>query len=164
MQEQKSVLLLSMNYTPIKILSWKKAVGLVIGRAKADVVVDYNEQRSRFNAAVIKLNVSAPDIFHLKEIRKFSKKNIFLRDQWICQYCAKELTGRDATVDHVVPRARGGKTTYLNCVAACRKCNWFKNDRTPDECEMPLIKPVRNLTRNDMFNLTIVPNEWKEFI
>ena len=64
----------------------------------------------------------------------FSKANVLRRDHYRCAYCGR--TGR--TIDHVLPRAQGGKTTWLNCVAACLKCNGDKADRTPEQAGMRL--------------------------
>lgn len=63
-----------------------------------------------------------------------SRRGVLKRDNYTCGYCGRSAT----TIDHVVPRAQGGTTTWLNCVAACRECNAFKRDRTPDQAKMKL--------------------------
>lgn len=68
----------------------------------------------------------------------FSRRNIFKRDAFTCQYCGKKPGSEDLTIDHVTPRSRGGATTWSNCVVACIDCNSRKANRTPDEARMPL--------------------------
>jgi 5-methylcytosine-specific restriction endonuclease McrA len=67
-----------------------------------------------------------------------SKVNLLARDQYSCQYCGLELTQREATVDHVVPRSQGGITAWDNVVIACNPCNRRKGGRTPSEARMKL--------------------------
>ncbi|MDQ1256132.1 MAG: hypothetical protein QG656_728 [Candidatus Hydrogenedentes bacterium] len=75
---------------------------------------------------------------------RFSRRNIFERDKNACQYCGKRLAKSDLTIDHVVPRSRGGRDTWDNLVLACVACNVKKGNRTPDEAYMPLIrKPAK---------------------
>jgi len=74
----------------------------------------------------------------------FSRRNIFKRDRFTCQYCHKQPGSEELTVDHVVPRAQGGTSSWQNCVLACIDCNAKKADRTPDQARMPLRRqPVR---------------------
>ncbi|RPI90689.1 MAG: HNH endonuclease, partial [Planctomycetaceae bacterium] len=71
----------------------------------------------------------------------FSRRNIFRRDQYSCQYCGAEPGSEELTIDHVLPRSRGGTSTWENCVLACLDCNARKANRTPAEARMPLRKP-----------------------
>jgi 5-methylcytosine-specific restriction endonuclease McrA len=74
----------------------------------------------------------------------FSRRNIFKRDHYACQYCGMQPGTDELTIDHVVPRSRGGASTWENCVLACVSCNKRKADRTPDEAQMRLKHvPVR---------------------
>ncbi|HEX2863126.1 MAG TPA: HNH endonuclease, partial [Deinococcales bacterium] len=66
----------------------------------------------------------------------FNRRNVFRRDAHTCQYCGR--TGGDMTLDHVVPRSRGGRNSWDNIVTACRECNSRKRDRTPEEANMHL--------------------------
>ncbi|MEI6232471.1 MAG: HNH endonuclease [Planctomycetota bacterium] len=78
-----------------------------------------------------------------KEVR-FSRRNIFERDENSCQYCARKMDRTDLTLDHVVPRSRGGTSTWTNIVLACVKCNMKKGDRLLTEINMRLLKkPVK---------------------
>lgn len=74
----------------------------------------------------------------------FSRRNIFKRDHYACQYCGTQPGTHELTIDHVHPRSRGGGSSWENCVLACVNCNKRKADRTPDEAHMRLKrKPVR---------------------
>ncbi len=75
---------------------------------------------------------------------KFSRRNIFERDHHTCQYCGKKFDRSDLTLDHVIPRSRGGKTTWENIVLACLKCNIRKGNRLLDEANLKLLKqPIK---------------------
>lgn len=161
----KNVLLIGQNYMPLRIVTWKKAVGLVIGRGKAGVVVEYEEPYSlHFNAAVVQLTVPSPNPYSIFKRQKFSKKNVFLRDRFECQYCTRPLSLREGTIDHVLPRSKGGKTEYMNCVTACKLCNSRKDNKTPEEARMPLVKKIRYPNVNDIFLTTEIPSEWGPFL
>ena len=75
---------------------------------------------------------------------RFSRHNIYMRDGNTCQYCAQELPRSELNLDHVVPRAQGGRTTWENVVCCCIDCNLTKAARTPEQAKMKLLKgPVR---------------------
>jgi hypothetical protein len=161
---QNSVLLLNQGYQPLRVISWRKAAGLCIGREKAEIISEYDHNYSWFKPAVVRLIVPSPDPFKIFQKQKFSRKNLFLRDKFICQYCTKHIGVRDGTIDHVTPRAQGGKTSYLNCVAACKKCNTVKDNRTPAQASMPLFKPLRYPNMYDTFHVIDVPEEWHNYL
>lgn len=74
----------------------------------------------------------------------FSRRNVFKRDRFTCQYCGRQPGADELTIDHVLPRSLGGTSTWENCVLACIECNAVKADRTPDQARMPLRRrPVR---------------------
>jgi len=68
----------------------------------------------------------------------FSRRNLFKRDKFTCQYCGRRPGSEELTIDHVTPRSRGGETTWQNCVVACVDCNARKANRTPEQAHMPL--------------------------
>ena len=75
-----------------------------------------------------------------------SKRNVLIRDEFQCAYCGRALTMGTCTLDHVVPKSRGGRGDLENLVACCTMCNAQKDDRTPDEARMPLRRRPRQLT------------------
>jgi 5-methylcytosine-specific restriction endonuclease McrA len=78
-----------------------------------------------------------------------TRKVVFIRDGFRCQYCGTRLSMKTGTRDHVVPRSRGGHDTLANVVAACVPCNTRKDARTPDEAGMPLLSRPRVLTEDE---------------
>ena len=71
---------------------------------------------------------------------KFNRRNIFVRDQYTCQYCGAKPPGVELTIDHIIPRSRGGRTVWENVVLACTNCNTRKGSRLPAECGMPPLR------------------------
>ena len=72
----------------------------------------------------------------------FSRRNIFKRDRYVCQYCGSQPGSEELTIDHVVPRSQGGVSSWTNCVLACMTCNKRKADRTPEQAGMMLRQPA----------------------
>jgi len=90
--------------------------------------------------------MKVPSVIALKEYARpkahpaFTRFNVFLRDKWTCQYCGTRHRTHELTFDHVVPRSRGGVTTWENIVAACQNCNRLKGNFQPHECRMHLMR------------------------
>lgn len=98
---------------------------------------------------------------------RFSRHNIFARDDHTCQYCGKHLPRRDLNLDHVVPRSRGGKTNWENVVTSCIPCNFRKGGRTPEEAGIRLIRPVRQPRWSELIRtprLRVRYREWLPFL
>ncbi|NQT11974.1 MAG: HNH endonuclease, partial [Planctomycetes bacterium] len=95
----------------------------------------------------------------------FSRRNIFKRDRFTCQYCGAQPGSEELTLDHVVPRSQGGESRWDNCVLACLACNKRKADRTPEQARMRLRhKPVRPKW-NPLYALRDVRIEsWSKFV
>lgn len=161
----RQVLLLNQSYIPIDIISWRRAVGLVLGRNRAEVVENYQHSYSYiFNAAVIRLTVPSPNPFKLRERQRYSKHSIFVRDRFTCQYCRSPVTLRSGTIDHVIPKSKGGKNHFLNCVTACKPCNFKKDSNTPEQANMPLIQKIRYPNMFDKFGCISIPKEWRFYV
>jgi 5-methylcytosine-specific restriction endonuclease McrA len=139
-------LLLNAGFEPLRIVSWQRAFTLVF-QGKVDVLEEYSATvcsvSCRFNVpAVIRLRRWV-NLKRLSPMVRFSRANIYARDEFRCQYCLKEFSERELTLDHVLPAVRGGRKTWENIVAACIRCNQKKSDRTPEEARMPLPRPPR---------------------
>ncbi len=102
----------------------------------------------------------------MKEV-KFTRHNLFERDRHTCQYCGQVFTNRRRNLDHVIPRDRGGKTTWENVVASCIGCNSKKGNRLPDEADMRLHrKPFRPRFRpfiNFVLGAADIDESWAHF-
>lgn len=94
----------------------------------------------------------------------FSRRNLFIRDEYSCQYCGKHLSSEDVTVDHVTPRAKGGISSWTNCVVACTPCNKRKADKLPKDVKMFLRhEPKEPQWRPDFHCRVRIPS-WEKFV
>ena len=94
-----------------------------------------------------KMDIRVPEVIVLSEFNgyvkrevRLSRRNIFLRDRHVCQYCGRRFGKPELTIDHVVPRSRGGRDTWDNLVLACMACNLKKGSKLPEEAGMPLLR------------------------
>ncbi len=131
-----------LSYFPLSVWSWQEAVKAIF-RDSVTVISEY-DRAIRSPTFEMKL----PSVLALKEYvpmaRKpaFTRFNVFLRDQWSCQYCADGFKTHELTFDHVIPRSRGGLTSWDNIVAACQSCNTQKGNKMPHEAGMfPIREP-----------------------
>ncbi len=98
---------------------------------------------------------------------KFNRRNLFARDNNTCQYCGKRFGSSQLSLDHVIPRSRGGTATWQNIVCACTKCNVRKGGRTPAEANLRLIRPPVKPRRNPVVSVTLSDHRyasWKQFL
>jgi 5-methylcytosine-specific restriction endonuclease McrA len=139
-----STLLLNASYEPMKIISWQRAMTLVF-LGKVDVIEAYEAPVRSVNTEVPMPSVVRLRRYARQERRvKFSRANVYRRDNFMCQYCHAQPGAAELTLDHVVPRAHGGRTEWTNIVACCTRCNARKADRTPEQARMTLTqRPVR---------------------
>jgi 5-methylcytosine-specific restriction endonuclease McrA len=95
----------------------------------------------------------------------FSRRNVFKRDRFTCQYCGRQPGSEELTIDHVIPRSRGGTSTWDNCVLACIQCNADKADRTPAEARMALHAPPRRPRWRPLFSTHGARiDSWSKFV
>lgn len=139
------VLVLNATYEPLSIISVKRAVILLL-KEKAELVeaaqaMLRSENFSLPRPLVIRL------VYFVKIPHRISlpvtRRGVLARDHYTCQYCGTMPPRKDLTIDHVLARSRGGKTTWENVVAACERCNGRKGNRTPSEANMSLLSPPR---------------------
>lgn len=132
------VLFLDAEWRPLRIESWQRAItDLFLGKVE---VIEYARDHSIMcvdGAHPMPSVVRVLRRFRRDKIRiKFSRLNIYTRDAFTCQYCARRFVTEDLTFDHVHPRSRGGKTTWENIVTCCIPCNALKADKTTTEAGM----------------------------
>lgn len=166
-------LVLNASYEPLRIVSWQKALILWF-QEKVDVL----EYHTAF-ARSVQNSFKLPSVLKLKTyVRpkkidgvRFCRENIYIRDNYTCQYCAQKFPYKELTIDHVLPASHGGPKTWTNVVTACRDCNQKKADRTPEKANMPLLKPPRAPAWLPVvqFNLgdgkdDSSPSTWKEYL
>ena len=147
-------LVLNAGYEPVRLVNWQKAICLVVA-SKAEVITEY-DQVIRSVSQVFKL----PSVVRLKNYaRSFqrvvparcTRKNILLRDSYQCQYCGIQCTPQAATIDHIIPKARQGKTTWENVVTACNPCNRRKGSKAIDRTGMKLLRQPRKPSWIELF-------------
>ena len=93
-----------------------------------------------------------------------SRKSVFKRDNHICQYCQKSFGEKELTLDHVLPKSRGGKKSWTNIVSACKKCNQKKGDKTPAEAGMKLFKVPKKPKNNIVDSISNNQKIWKDYL
>jgi len=102
-----------------------------------------------------------------EKVVKFNRRNIFARDENRCQYCGKKFPTSELSLEHVVPRSRGGQSTWTNIVCACTRCNRRKGGRLPEEVGMRLIRKPTRPKRSPLLHLRLKLQKyesWKEFL
>jgi 5-methylcytosine-specific restriction endonuclease McrA len=102
-----------------------------------------------------------------KQSVRFNRRNVFARDGNRCQYCGKRFSTSELSLDHVVPRSRGGETSWINIVCSCVKCNVKKGGRTPQEAHMALVKAPVKPKRSPLLSLKLGNpkyQSWKTFL
>jgi 5-methylcytosine-specific restriction endonuclease McrA len=140
-----AVLVLDVGMRPLRVENWQRAIcDLFLGKVE---VLEYSKDRTIQGVSRAWPMPSVVRVLHnFKRDRirvKFSRLNIYTRDGFKCQFCGHRFESEDLTFDHVIPRSRGGKTTWENIVTACVPCNKQKSDRTPAEAKMRLLKQPR---------------------
>lgn len=164
------VLLLNASYEPIKIVNWQKAV-IYWFQGKVEIL----EYHSVF-AHSVRSSFQLPSVLRLKSYVKqknagmirFSRENVYLRDNYTCQYCGTQLSGKHLTLDHVIPASHQGKKNWTNVVSACRCCNQKKGNRTPQSANMPLLSEPKMPTWMPILLFEIrehsIPASWAPYL
>ncbi len=179
------VLILNRSYLPIHVTSVRRAFSLLYqGIAQA-----VNEQYRTFDfdnwselslsvrdesVGLVNRVIRVPRVILLvgydripKRQVRFSRYNIYARDNCTCQYCGRKLPRHELNLDHVIPRSRGGTSTWENVVCSCHECNRRKGGKTPQEARMSLLrkayKPKWTPFMQETFNLSRY-REWLPFL
>ena len=158
-RKKPDVLVLNRNFIPIHIVEWKRAMSLMFQDAARGMDREYIPYENFVDwmefsnicgddyPTVLTANspIAVPEIIVLRKydrlpIRdvKYSRQTLFQRDKFICGYCGVVFRRGELTVDHIIPRAQGGKSTWMNTIAACFSCNHNKADRTPEQAGLKL--------------------------
>lgn len=134
----EAVLILNANYEPMNVCGLRRAIGLILTDKAMLVMNGRGEIHSMNNAFPIPSVIRLNEMVHRpRPAVKLTRREIFRRDGYVCQYCGKHTLG--LTVDHVMPRHLGGPHTWINLVAACSACNHRKGGRTIQDANMRLL-------------------------
>ena len=156
----RPALVLNRNWQPVNVATVARALVMLFNEA-ARVVdphdyqlytwADWSRLAPRADEPVIRTirqRLRVPEVIALTAYDRlptaavtFSRRNIFKRDHFTCQYCAVQPGPEELTIDHVLPRSQGGTSTWENCVLSCIDCNKKKADRTPEQAGVQLRKP-----------------------
>ena len=144
---QDPVLVLNATFEPINVTAVRRAMVLMIkGVAQAEEI-HHTQVPSASRALPVPSVIRLLAYRHIpQQTRALSRKNILLRDRNTCQFCSRTLPASELTLDHVVPRSRGGRSSWENLVACCYQCNNSKGDRTPEEAGISLTRRPRPFT------------------
>jgi 5-methylcytosine-specific restriction endonuclease McrA len=164
-------LVLNASFEPLHIVTWQRALQLLF-QGKVEVVEDSDRE-----VRTVRFTIKVPAVLRLlhyvhldrkKEIVRFSRINIFLRDHHICQYCGESFPKNQLTLDHVIPIVQGGKKCWENIVTACKPCNQLKGGRTPQQAGIQTIRRPKQPrwlpTVNLQLGVTMTPERWKIYL
>lgn len=162
------VLKLDSSYRPIQVISWQEAISMVlVGRATLV------ESRSDVNVRSATKSYPVPSVISINRYvnksrisLRVTRKNLFWRDNYTCQYCRLRFSKSELTIDHVTPKSAGGPKTWENIVAACRKCNQKKGSKLPREANMiPMRRPqTPSPAMFCDFADSIIDETWKKYL
>jgi 5-methylcytosine-specific restriction endonuclease McrA len=165
---KRPVLVLNAYYEPISITPAQNAMKLLV-KGVADITE--TDPSERF----VHINFKLPSVVRLAQYKRIPyrhvmphRHNIILRDGNTCQYCYQVFPSIQLTMDHVIPRAHGGRSTWENLVAACQPCNGLKADRTPEQAGMELLRIPRMLSihtsRHMLRMLGSTDPNWRKYL
>lgn len=188
------VLVLNKHYMAVRVINVRRAFSLLF-KDLAEVIsceegsysnYDFDswqqisELRRNFEAeahdwiSTVKFDIAVPRIIRLlfydrlpRRPVKFNRRNIYARDRNICQYCGKRFPYSELSLDHIIPRSMGGKSTWDNIVCACTRCNVKKGGRTPKLAHMSLVKKPEKPKRNPVIHVHLNHHRyasWKQFL
>ncbi len=159
-----------LSYFPLSLWPWQDSVKAVF-LDRVNIVSEYEDEVHSPS-----LTMRLPSVIALKHyipaVRRpaFTRFNVFLRDRFACQYCGNGFAANNLTFDHVVPRSRGGRTTWENVVTACADCNMLKSNRLPRAVSMqPIYPPVEPTThqlqeRGRGYPPNHLHESWRDFL
>ena len=150
---------LNADFTYLNTVPWQRAIKLLI-KEKAEAIKEADRQICNSEGTCV---LKVPLVLRLVQMVQtvyrnkvpYSRKNVFIRDNHTCQYCG---THERLSIDHVIPRSKGGKTSFENCVTSCITCNIAKGNRTPREAQMKLRKRPHEPTTVSYTHLTLPTN------
>ena len=166
-------LVLSSAYQPMTHVKWQSAISMWFA-GRVEIVSVYED---RFIKTVDEV-LNVPSIvrfvgkvlkrFKFNRAVKFSRENVFIRDEGKCQYCSKQLTRHNFTLDHIIPVSQGGKKVWQNIVTCCNRCNQKKGSSSLNKTEMslktkPTIPKKLVVGRKNKF-INNIPDDWKDYL
>ncbi len=155
-----------LNLIPLSEISWQDAMTVLVkGTATAVKFYENEYIRTPNNTFPVPSIIVLKSYKHFNKHAKWSKYNVKLRDDFKCGYCNTRYSARSLTIDHILPKSKGGKHSWFNSVTACKKCNQAKKD---NHKVVPKIKPIRptyyQLAKKMMEHKSVENEDWKQYI
>lgn len=163
--------MLNASFEPLHVVTWQRAMQLLF-QGKVEVV-----EESDLEIHTVRFTIKVPAVLRLltyvplknkKQIVRFSRPNVFIRDNNVCQYCGRQFGKSQLTLDHVIPIVQGGRKSWENIVTACKPCNQRKGGRTPAQAGMSLIRKPKRPTwlpvTSFHMGVTVTPERWKIYL
>ena len=159
-----------LSYFPLSIWCWQDSVKAVF-LDRVNIVSEYEAQVSSPS-----FSINLPSVISLKEYVQHSHKpaftrfNVFLRDDFTCQYCYKKFSTKDLTFDHLIPKSKGGITTWENVVTSCSICNWTKGSKSLNEVGFKLLQRPKEpsqfalRTKSKGFPTNYLHESWRDYL
>jgi 5-methylcytosine-specific restriction endonuclease McrA len=166
----EQTLLLNATFEPLDVVHWQRAM-ILWAQGKVEIVETHDKE-----VRSVSFTFKLPSVVRLlKFVRtrrrpqvQFTRANIYTRDNYTCQYCAKGFHSEDLTFDHVVPSSQGGIKSWENIVTCCFKCNRKKADKTPEQAGMHLLREPKKPVYNPIFRVTMgikrTPESWRDYL
>lgn len=161
-----NVLLLNADYTPFKIVDWQTAISYTYVRNNVTPLdfydfelTDGKGRKYPIPAVIVKNRY----VQRIKNPLKWTRKKVLSRDKYTCVYCGDK---RKITIDHLLPKSRGGLNTFSNTVACCRYCNYYKANRTPEEAGLRLLTTPKIPTVFETLigKVSELPKQWENYL
>jgi len=171
----KKVLVLNRDYQPLQIITWRKAFVKMFSEANPVSVVDYYDDfvvrsMDKVHRVPSVLVIRNKYVRYKREVSDLAnyRKYIYVRDSYNCQYCDKSFKDIELTVDHVVPKSKGGPNTWTNLVTCCKPCNSKKGDKSTHEAKMfPTNVPrgIRNIDLQRWYFMSHkLEDDWEPYL
>ncbi|WP_421871922.1 HNH endonuclease [Marinoscillum sp.] len=160
-----TVLVLNADYTPLSVCTVERAF-LLMYLTKADLISEVKGKKLRS----VDDSYPYPSVIKIRQYIHvpykgvvLTRHNVFKRDNYCCQYCG---SGKDLTLDHLIPKSKGGKSTWTNLVTACKNCNATKGDYKPEEVGLSLVKkPIRpSYVMFLRFSTKLLSDDWIPYL
>lgn len=166
MSKYKKTLVLDSSYIPRSVINTERAF-VISYKGNAEVISEHPESFKLVNP---ELDIPKPSIIRIfKHVNvpftkvALSRENIYKRDNYVCVYCGSD-NKKNLTLDHVIPKSKGGKDSWDNLVTSCKKCNSEKSDLTLVEFGKLIPKPIRPHYLMLMKKVDYLPEEWKVYL
>jgi len=155
-----------LSLVPLSVMPWQQAIKLLY-LDRVTLLHEYTDKDLHSPSITMPMPsvVVTKKYYNVKLHAKFNRYNLFLRDLFVCQYCGDQFSIKELTIDHVVPRCRGGKTSWTNCVTSCKKCNSHKGSKLINPISKPIQPSYFKLAKNKShLDFPIKDEVWRDYL